>query len=680
MRAQRASAAFLALLVMATGGCSLFRKGETTVTFHEEGAAPTTVTVPGDAGEPKIAVLPAPATATLPPGTRPLARPVHVEAPKDFSGTATVKMAYDPTAVTDPADLAIYTYIDDLGTWLPAGDVVDTTQHTVSATTKHFSDWMLAVTDPDQLRYDQTIIERLKKTTGGRVASLMYGEPRSLSCRADRVLVPAAVKSDLIPGPAKLCQQVVDDGTYELEWINNTELPVVFDLPDGFRQITHDYRLNPMLQGVLQHHRHPKGAIVLPDRSLKVAFGAEVVESSTRINGELDWSIYLIALLRQLVEFAMLDESADNPKAREKIDLAFESAGWADCVGKGINDWNENHRVDQMVRAAVGDCKDKIAKLALDWFVKTGKEALGSLKKFFSKRFDVLLGLDKLMTFARSEISGLLALPGALTGALDTTVTVEPGRVMTYDEARRMPKAQPFGDAPPCTPLASGAWPPAGMPASGLCLQAIELDLDGNERPDRLITWRPESKGPGVDLIRPRIGAVAYLDDGTFHLLQIPVRQWRDVDVIDLFDLGAVIHLGSDTRAQALIVVTRGSSALHHVVLALDSNKRLRPVTADGRLAGVTSGRAAAYGSTWGCALSRGKPVFVQSYWSNDLAKPNAPRQWWRVFTTFTGTQLTEIGGDDGTIGAAKLPVTGSNCAKAPIASRGPEIGAVQAR
>ncbi|AGZ41289.1 hypothetical protein [Actinoplanes friuliensis] len=668
---RRLLAGALAAVLVSGAGCSLFGEGDRTATFHDGGAAPTTVTVPAEAGEPRISALPAAAPATLPPGTRALASPVEVETPRALEGTATITMTYDPAAVPDPAELAVYTFVEDLGIWLPAGNTLDTGKHTVSASTEHFSRWMLAVTDPDRLRYDQSVTERLKRTTGGSIVSLMYGEPRALGCDAGRVLVPAAVRSDLIVGPAKLCQQIMDDGSYELEWINNTELPIVFDLPAGFTETTTDYRLNPMLQGVLQQHRRPGGAIVLPDRSLKVAFGAG---EDAEIRGELDWSIYFIALMRQIVEIAMLDESTDNPQARKKLDAAFEGAGWADCAGVGVNEWNDSHDVAKAVRKAVWDCKDKIARLVLDTFVKVGKGAFDSLKKFFGKRLDVLLGLDKLMAFARSEIAGLLALPGALTGALDTTVTVRPGRVMTYDDAMRLPEARLFDDTIPCNPLPSGVWPPPGLPAGRICVQAVKLDLDGNGRPDRLLTWRPPSPGPGIDVDAKRTGAAAYLDDGTFHQLETPVARWPGIEGVDLFDVAAVVHLGPDPRAQALVATGLGSSTLHQAILAVGTDRRLRPVTLNDAVADIASGGAAAYGSAWGCALSRKKPIFVQTYWSNDVTNPRARREWFRSFFTYAEGRLTEIGGDKGTIAPTKLPVTGSNCATAAVARRGPEI------
>ena len=165
-----------------------------------------------------------------------------------------------PGRYTDAAnDLAVYVFVPDLGVWLPAGDEVDTAAHTVAASTEHLSEWMLAITDPAGLRYEQQFTEALRRTTGGKIAGLMYGEPQNLTCDANRLLVAAAVKSDLILPPAKLCEHILDGGGYELQWVNTTELPVVFDLPAGFAETTTDLRLNPMLQGVLRQHNHLHG-------------------------------------------------------------------------------------------------------------------------------------------------------------------------------------------------------------------------------------------------------------------------------------------------------------------------------------------------------------------------------------------------------------------------------------
>ncbi|MBU2666623.1 hypothetical protein KOI35_24240 [Actinoplanes bogorensis] len=332
-----------------------------------------------------------------------------------------------------------------------------------------------------------------------------------------------------------------------------------------------------------------------------------------------------------------------------------------------------------MVKAAVSKCKAQLAEAVGKAILASGKKAIKAIGKFLTGRLNVLLSLGELMEFARSEIAGLLALPGAATGQLDTSVSVRPGRVMSYAEAVRLPTAKPNGGAMPgCSRLPAASWPPAGLPSMSLCVQSTDADLNGNGRPDRLLTWRPTWGSPGVELDRKSIGAVAYLDDGSFRRLAVPTTGWTDVDTMDSFDMDGVVHLGADARAQVLMIDIIGSSTLHHTVLGLDKRGDLRPVDEGGRLADVMSGGAAAYGSAWGCVRSRGRPLFVQAGWSRDVTKVNPPVPWSRTFYSYEGSTLTRVGGDSGTAKPGGYPATGSTCSNPAPAGRGPEIGAVR--
>ena len=58
----------------------------------------------------------------------------------------------------------------------------------------------------------------------------------------------------------------------------------------------------------------------------------------------------------------------------------------------------------------------------------------------------------------------------------------------------------------------------------------MKADLDGNGTPDRLLLWEsqaPDDIGGQLGDQPPQVGAVAYLDDGTFHLLEESAASWQ---------------------------------------------------------------------------------------------------------------------------------------------------------
>ena len=124
--------------------------------------------------------------------------------------------------------------------------------------------------------------------------------------------------------------------------------------------------------------------------------------------------------------------------------------------------------------------------------------------------------------------------------------------------------------------------------------------------------------------------------------------------------------------------VTIGASTNYHVILAVADDGRLRAATLDAQVVTVHDGGAVAYGSSFGCVLSQGKPLVVQSTRGSDVLNPDGPADWTRAFYAFDGRALTLVGADEGKAPRAGIPTGGSNCAQAAIAQRGPEIGPVK--
>ena len=229
------------------------------------------VTAPAAAGRPTIEALAAVEEPVLPFAVQALAQPVRIGA-GEFDGAATITMTYDPATLPDGADPAedveILTYA--AGMWLPAGGTVDTAARTVSVEVGHFSDWVLAVTDPRKLENDKAFQSRLNQTpTGKFVQMITVGEQDVLDCDSRRLLIPARARSD-IAFTMPLCQETLDDGSYRLRWVNTTGLPVVFELPDGFTEDGGDLASDALMQGLLQRMSRPGAAIVRPGRSLVV--------------------------------------------------------------------------------------------------------------------------------------------------------------------------------------------------------------------------------------------------------------------------------------------------------------------------------------------------------------------------------------------------------------------------
>src|SRR6185312_16350362 len=150
-----------------------------------------------------------------------------------------------------------------------------------------------------------------------------------------------------------------------------------------------------------------------------------------------------------------------------------------------------------------------------------------SAVRFLEGRVDPLLHIPGLMELARGEVTGLSQ--GMFSAAgLDTRLTIIPARVMNFAEASALP-ATDLANPTECQAPPAGVPLPAGAPPGIQCLAAVSADLDGDGKPDRLLVWEsqpPDDIGGGTG-DAPQMGAVAYLDDGTFHLLEETPSSWK---------------------------------------------------------------------------------------------------------------------------------------------------------
>lgn len=660
--------AVVAVLVVRT-----LRPDQYTTEFAADGVAPVTVTVPGSAGRPTISAQPAVRPAALPSAVRPLSKPVRIDA-DDFDGDARITMTYDPSALpvgAEPADLRILMRVPEAGMWLPAGDEVDTDAHTVTVTTPHLSDWVLAITDPAELEDVKAVQERMNWTLSGRIASLLtVGEQDVLSCDAAHLLLPARAASDVAVGTMPLCQEALDDGTYRLHWVNTTGLPVVFDLPPGFSAEQADNHSDVLLQTVLQRRNHPHGVIVRPGKSLLLAFPGTAVTPSTSVTGVVDWSIYLIAMMRQITSALLLDDETDNPQARAYLDASFAGVELANCVADAVAERQSSGGTFRTLFTLVWKCKGRIYDALAAGLRTVTKKAQPKglarvLGKALGKRLDLLLAVEDFMEIARSEIAGLTTIPAVVFGKLDTSITIQPSRVMSAPEARALPVtgADRAGSLQaPCLTLSSGRFPPAGLPDPGLCYQSVALDLDGNGKSDRLILWRPESDA-STPLDPKYVGAVAYLDDGSFHRLADPPSAWgADLAGGSLFQFRQAVYLGAGTRAAAMVSVVSGSSTLHSVLVALVGDELRTVRTAGGGTFDLPDGGGAGYTSGFGCVRAKGQPLFVTRGTLTEFGSPES-YHWGLTYYRYSDGTLTQTDRREGTARTlAAVPSAGSDC------------------
>ena len=170
---RRAATSLLAvgviLPLMIISGCS--HSGPVHAVYIRDGHK-VEVEVPGQAGPPGFTGLPALSPGAVPTGLKMLTQPVHIST-KPFTGQGTLTFGYDPAALPGTAqparDLTVLAYVPSVSAWLPAGGTVNVAAHTVTVSTTHFSDWALAVTDPNELAEEEALDRQLSHTIGGKL-------------------------------------------------------------------------------------------------------------------------------------------------------------------------------------------------------------------------------------------------------------------------------------------------------------------------------------------------------------------------------------------------------------------------------------------------------------------------------------------------------------------------------
>jgi hypothetical protein len=244
-----------------------------------------------------------------------------------------------------------------------------------------------------------------------------------------------------------------------------------------------------------------------------------------------------------------------------------------------------------------------------------------------------------------------------------------PGTLTLAGAAAMMP-ANPTPDSQPrpCPVVAANSDRIPGAPADVRCVWTIAADLDGNGRPDYLVTWQsPQHRG-----------AVALLDDGSVHQLDNgsvrlsdDTRSWSTSTLTgsgpptdDLATPTSVFTAGeAGTRQQVLIADNEGVHGNGAVVIGYTSDDHLRLVVTPAGLAMVLESAA-----DLGCAMVSGHKRFAVTV---DDFGPGAtgPYAWISSsFYTLNDTlTLTPAGYAGSVIPAAKVTRTMSNDCKEPL-------------
>lgn len=689
---RRAVAPFVAVgmalsLTMITG-CS--HAGPEHASYTRDGQK-IEVAVPGQAGVPRFTDLPVLSHGAVPSTMKMLIQPVHI-ATKPFTGHGTLTFGYSPAALSRTARaaraLTVLAYVPSVSAWLPVGGTVNTSAHTVTVSTTHFSDWALAVTDPQELADEESLDHQLSRTLGGKLGALITGDQDSLDCSPHNLLLAAQMSDDTALTP-KLCEEVLPGGSYRLQYVNTTGTPQLIHLPDGFTEHDPSRELDPLLGRLLT--RAPGSAVVPDGGKLDVRFPGRAVTASTRITGDTDWTVYVVTTLREALA-AALGLKAGDSKMLSKLDHALDVADVYDCASDA-----------PALVAAARTASGKVAALAklarrcgrdfaIDHAAKTVAALAGVAttvtERFLEGRVDPLLALPDLMNLARGETAGL---PQALfsAGGLDTTLTIIPVRVMDFAEASALPTAD-FGDVSECRAPPVGVPLPAGAPPGIQCLAAVKADLDGNGTPDRLLLWEsqaPDDIGGELGDQPPQVGAVAYLDDGTFHLLEESAASWQLPAAAGLEELhpAQVVSFGDDRRQEVLATVIVGANTDWQVVLTVGTDRRLHALrAADGTTVALAGGGGAASSSGYGCVDSHGQPL-VAYEGTESQRTPDGPGlgySWSTDYYRLHDLQWTHVATATGQVPASQVPAgqtdrlkVGSDCSNPDPAQRGPEIG-----
>jgi predicted small lipoprotein YifL len=288
---------------------------------------------------------------------------------------------------------------------------------------------------------------------------------------------------------------------------------------------------------------------------------------------------------------------------------------------------------------------------------------------------------------AAADLTGLTLL-GAPDGSADFTPwdpsTSIPSQFMNFAEASALP-ATDLSNPTECQAPPAGVPLPAGAPPGIQCLAAVSADLDGNGKPDRLLVWEsepPDDIGGGTGDSPPQMGAVAYLDDGTFHLLEEAPTTWKLPNQITAEELrpAQVVSLADDRRQQVLVTAVVGANTDWQAVFIVGNDRRLHALQAtDGTTVALADGGGAGYSSGYGCVDSSSQPLVADESTLTAQGSDGLDHGYtWSIgYYRLLDLQWTHVATRKGKAASVRThpPIHGSDCSNPDPAHRGPEIG-----
>jgi hypothetical protein len=362
-----------------------------------------------------------------------------------------------------------------------------------------------------------------------------------------------------------------------------------------------------------------------PQQHIAVLFvGTAVPTTATEIRGTVSWRAAVAELVFEAVTTVLGDADAEPNQLRSLFAHIATVTSIDDCLSAAAN---EIDRAIKKPGLSIKQARDAYATVIGDacksFFEELLVKALnlGDIARAIVNPLNALKGkvnqVKDLMALARREID--LMLGGfAAGGGVDLGMYVRPVRVMSSAEALRLRQ--------PCNQPVADAFLPAGAPASTTELCSVVADLDGNQRDDALIMWRrPLRYAADVDYGRGggfRYGAVAYLDDDTFHLMEgrpfEPDPKTKRPSVAPTWLRPLEVMAGPDGRRLVGVQVEAGSSTSWTALLTV-ADRRLRVLQNPTGTPFVTpQGGAAGYSSGHGCVAQAGRQLLGLSVRATD--------------------------------------------------------------
>lgn len=626
-------------------------------------------------------------------GIRLLAAPAHLSAAHPWSGTAQVTFSYDdaplpkaPPGTTDAqvygtGSLVVLRRADGSDSWRSVPAKLDTNAHTITASTNQFSDWAVGIIDPAVLA-TQLEKSRREPTNIDKAIEALYGASEKLTCSPDSELLSVRISTASPNAPLDACQEVLKDGSHRLSILNRAGLPRRLIVPEGFQVEQEPGSLHlagtpagtftstdaeSITTALLARLLYDPGTTAIgPGRQSALTFPAERIGASTTLQLKQDDLYAGLHLLGNVLKLSAGEIDSDQV---QQLALALKNV---DCLGK-----TSTAAVRTGLPALVqffDTCVRDILGVLLEIVEPQLKHSL----KGVTTRLRMIVDLPGWLELASQELNLYTQVlgPGSNT-YLDVSAQIRPARVMTTTEAFALPIVPKLMDAPPQPP---GPTPadlmlddrdtcvvpsledpaPAGAPQALAprydspaalrkitCLRSMPIDLDGNGRLDRILTWRaggpagypgeaqprnqeelqraeavrlglglgpfPRDPTGAPDTLGPFFGMVAYLDDGSVRQLvkQDAVATWVEsgdygVNVYYLRPLRAVP--GPAGKQLAVVGFVTGANTTVGVLVGLSADKALRVVKTDENVVTLRGGGGAFWG-TWGCVNVADKSV-----------------------------------------------------------------------